>query len=274
MIKNPKIGYKQWKIQKYCSINCYFRYLKIYPRILSTETKTKMSETWKYLHRIKKYPNVGFKKGNKPVFTEERCKKISEIKKEYYKTNNVWNKGLTIDDARVKKYYRKNRPEHSKWMKENINLIHTPEAHKKLKILWQNPEYKEKQSIERKQRWQSPEYREKTIKAILKGLFKRPTFLEQQMIDIIQKHNLPYKYVGDGSFLIGYKNPDFVNVNGEKICIEVRNPHISKVFHKQSLEQYEKERIEHFAKYGWKCIIFQTDKLDEKEVLATMLRLI
>ena len=104
------------------------------------------------------------------------------------------------------------------------------------------------------------EQKEKRIKASLKGLFKRPTSLEKQMIEIINKHNLPYKYTGDGSFLIGYKNPDFVNINGEKICIEVAN-----TFHHK--EDYPEKRKEHFAKYGWECIVFRTNKLEENEVL-------
>ncbi len=111
-----------------------------------------------------------------------------------------------------------------------------------------------------KSKWQNQEYREKTIRAQLKGLFKRPTSIEKQMIGIIQKYNLPYKYTGDGSFLIGFKNPDFVNVNGEKKLIEVGN-----VFHHQG--DYVKKRREHFAKYGWKSYIFIQDKLDENAIL-------
>lgn len=111
-----------------------------------------------------------------------------------------------------------------------------------------------------KQRWQNKEYREKTIKSTLRALFKRPTSLEQQLIDLIQTHDLPYKYVGDGSFLIGYKNPDFININGEKKLIEVGN-----VFHHQG--DYIEKRKVHFARYGWESYIFIGDKLDEKEVL-------
>ena len=40
------------------------------------------------------------------------------------------------------------------------------------------------------------------------------------IIDLINKYNLPYKYTGNGKFILGGKNPDFVNVNGEKICEE------------------------------------------------------
>jgi len=118
-------------------------------------------------------------------------------------------------------------------------------------------------ALKKKVQWQNPEYREKVIKNSLKGLLKRPTSLEKQMLGIIQKHGLPYKYTGDGSFLIGYKNPDFVNTDGQKVCIEVAN-----TFHHN--EDYEEKRKEHFAKWGWHCIVFRTDKLDETEVLEKL----
>jgi len=122
----------------------------------------------------------------------------------------------------------------------------------------------QKNKVNTKRLWQNKEYREKQIKSILKGLIKRPTSLEQEMNTIIKKYNLPYKYTGDGRFLIGYKNPDFININGEKICIEVAN-----IFHHS--EDYPKQRKEYFAKWGWKCIVFRGDELNEKEVISELI---
>ena len=39
--------------------------------------------------------------------------------------------------------------------------------------------------------------------------------------DICKKHNLPFKYTGDGSFWIDKLNPDFIECNGKKTCIEI-----------------------------------------------------
>ena len=64
---------------------------------------------------------------------------------------------------------------------------------------------------------------------------------------------------GDGRFLIGWKNPDFVNCNGEKICVEVAN-----TFHHD--ENYPEKRKEHFKRWGWDCIVFRTNNLNENEV--------
>lgn len=118
-----------------------------------------------------------------------------------------------------------------------------------------------------KKNWNNKEWKEKQIKLMLTGLLKRPTSLEKQMISIIQKHNLPYKYTGDGSFWIAYKNPDFVNVNGEKKVIEVANDY--KLHHP---ENYANDRRKHFSSYGWTSFIFTgiNNKLDEEEILKTI----
>jgi hypothetical protein len=126
-------------------------------------------------------------------------------------------------------------------------------------------EARRKQKI---QQWQDPEYREETIKKSLKGLFKRPTTLEKQFIKLIEQYHLPYKYTGNGSFLIGFKNPDFVNINGAKICIEVANH-----YHHQG--NWANERIAHFSKYGWECLIFfakgeKDNKLNKEEILTKL----
>lgn len=112
-------------------------------------------------------------------------------------------------------------------------------------------------------RWKNKDWKEKNLKKIILGLVNRPTSLEKQMIAIIQKYNLPYKYVGDGSFLIGFKNPDFININGEKKLIEVGN-----VFHHQN--NYIEKRKEHFAKYGWESFIFIKDELNEEKIVKVL----
>lgn len=143
--------------------------------------------------------------------------------------------------------------------------IKRPEISKRMSELHKGKkkteEHKRKISLAKIKQWKDKEYREKVTKNSLKALFnKRPTSLEKQMIDIINKNNLSYKYTGDGSFLIGYKNPDFINTNGEKICIEVAN-----TFHHK--KDYPIKRKEYFKRFGWKCIVFLMNNLYEKKVL-------
>ena len=93
------------------------------------------------------------------------------------------------------------------------------------------------------------EWNEKRIKAVLKGLLKRPTKLEQKYSEFYDKYDLPFKYCGNGSLLIGYKNPDFVESNGKKVCIEVANKieksikRKNRMFMYNSWQEYEQKRI-------------------------------
>ncbi len=122
---------------------------------------------------------------------------------------------------------------------------------------------KEKAKIANIELWKNKERREKQLEIMLRGLIKRPTSLEEDMIKLIKKYNLPYKYTGNGDVWIGGKNPDFININGEKKLIEVGN-----IYHHQG--NYIQERRKHFAKYGWKSYIFISDRLNETEILKRM----
>ena len=84
------------------------------------------------------------------------------------------------------------------------------------------------------------------------------------MIRIIQKYDLPFRYVGDGSFWLGHYNPDFIhNDKNRKICIEVSNTF------NRDYESYAKPRIEKFERMGWKCLVFfgERNRLNEYEIL-------
>lgn len=119
---------------------------------------------------------------------------------------------------------------------------------------WSEEQFKKQRKI-MIELWKNPEFREKNIKNSLKMLIKRPTSLEQKFIELIEKYNLPYRYVGNGGFLIGFKNPDFVNMN-EKNCIEVAN-----TFHHDNNWWFA--RIDHFVKYGWKCLVIWDNEFFE-----------
>ena len=102
----------------------------------------------------------------------------------------------------------------------------------------------------------TPEKQRKMLLAL--GI--RPTKPEQRFIEIIEKHNLPYRYTGNGDVMIGKKNPDFFNTNGNKVVIEI----FGKAFHSPLFTYIDnipynrtyKGTIEHYKKYGLKCIIF------------------
>ena len=63
--------------------------------------------------------------------------------------------------------------------------------------------------------------------------------------------------------MIGWKNPDFVNINGEKKLIEVGN-----IYHHPP--KYVSKKQEHYKKYGWESIFFIADTLNEEEVIKKL----
>jgi len=107
------------------------------------------------------------------------------------------------------------------------------------------------------------EYWERVSIAVMKGIRIRPTSLEKQMMAIIKRYNLPYKYTGDGTFRIGRKYPDFVNINGEKKVIEVGN-----TYHHPP--PYEENRTKFYTEHGWESHIFICNKLNENEIISRL----
>ena len=112
------------------------------------------------------------------------------------------------------------------------------------------------------------------IRNLLKSLYSRPTQFEKKISELCIENSLPFIYTGNGTFFIGNKNPDFVNKE-KRIVIEVYySYHKKQVF--GSCEEYEKQRSEYFAKYGWKTIFIKEDSIESKnwkEVCLNKIRL-
>jgi len=110
-------------------------------------------------------------------------------------------------------------------------------------------------------RMSDPVLKEEICRKALSGLRKRPTSLEQKFINLCEKYNLPFRYVGDGQIWINGKNPDFINTNGKKELVEV----LGKYWHNIDETQ---DRITHYSKYGFKCIpVWEDDFLEDEKVL-------
>jgi len=109
--------------------------------------------------------------------------------------------------------------------------------------------------------WQNPQFRETTIKAILRGLSIKPNKPEQQLISLIETNHLPFKYVGNGKFILGGKCPDFLNTNGKKQLIELFGTYWHSIFDVA-------KRTQHFRSYGFNTLVLWEDELgDEVKVL-------
>lgn len=100
-----------------------------------------------------------------------------------------------------------------------------------------------------------------TIRKILKR--RNMSTIEVKFNKIIHQNNLPYKFVGNGDFLIERKNPDFINTNGQKIAIEVYWRKHKEVF-RNGLKAWQEERQNIFNQYGWTILFFDEVDVDYK----------
>lgn len=82
---------------------------------------------------------------------------------------------------------------------------------------------------------------------------------------ICKKYDLPFHYVGDSSLWIGKNNklnPDFIEANGKKICIEIFGDYWHSRLLNQKLpkqaDRYYRQR--HYKKFKWASVFFwETD---------------
>ena len=107
--------------------------------------------------------------------------------------------------------------------------------------------------------------------AIYMGRGSRPTEPEEYLIKVIERYNLPYRYTGNGSFFIGNINPDFVNVNGAKIALEVFGSywHSPEMVATRPLRG-EEERRKILRGYGWELLVLWTKdlkRMTEEEII-------
>lgn len=111
----------------------------------------------------------------------------------------------------------------------------------------------------------------RTQETIKKALRRHPiSSLEEKFQKIVDKYQLPYRYVGNGQFFIERKNPDFININGEKKAVEVYARKHKEKLRNMTIEEWKKERQDIFAKYGWKIVFFDEVQLNEENVRSTL----
>lgn len=221
------------------------------------DTRTKIS--------LSNKGQVPWNKGNH--WSKKHKEKFSEIRKRLWQTSGYRNKEILShkgkkmpEETKEKISKRLTNRQKSEEAKRNMSLATKGKPlslNHRLNLIktFESSEYKEKMRQISTELWKNEKYREKTTRAILKGLFKRPTSFESQIIQLINKHQLPFKYVGDGQILICYRNPDFIESNGKKLLIEV-------YFSLWHPKNYEEQRNKIFSKHGYKTLF-----LDENDLL-------
>ena len=145
----------------------------------------------------------------------------------------------------------------------------------KLTIFNKNTNYSEsrkrRMSEITKRLWENDEYAERVIESTTRAITHKKSSFEKKIEFFIQKNNLPYKYVGDGSFRIGRKCPDFVNVNGEKTAIEVFASWM-KIRRYGSVDNYINSRTNEFEKFGWKIFFFNEKEYKDEKLFLERLK--
>jgi hypothetical protein len=187
-------------------------------------------------------PEVKERRSKAQIIAQNRPDVKDRIRQTTKITQSLPETGQRISKAQL---IAQNRPEVKEKKSITGKITHNlPEIKEKSKQttlkLWQNIEYCKKQTMSRAILPNKPE---KFIMGILDNLFPHE-----------------WKYTGDLSFMIGGKNPDFVNINGQKKCIE----HYGDWWHKNNNPQ---DRIDLFKRYGWDCLVIWEHELKDFKTL-------
>ncbi len=124
----------------------------------------------------------------------------------------------------------------------HIGQIVSEERRERAHQLWQNPEWR-KWVIRRQRRFVCPNKPETTLAQLLEYLYPEE-----------------WKFVGDGSLIINGYNPDFANINGKKLLIELFGDY----WHKG---QDPQKRIALFHKFGYQTLVVWERELKDETLL-------
>jgi len=194
--------------------------------------------------------NTKFKKGDIRLMGENNPSKRQEVRKKISESKKLaWKNPLSIYRTKVESLLR-NRAINNPPMKGKKRLKHSERMKGR-----NNPFY-------------GKIHTEETQKKIIRKSLRRrgKSLLELKFEGIINELNLPYKFVGNGEFLIGRKCPDFININGEKIAIEVYYRRHKKFF-RGDIKLWKQNREKIFSEYGWKLLFFNELEVNKDKII-------
>jgi len=129
---------------------------------------------------------------------------------------------------------------------------------------WQDPEWRAKviqtQIAGRKKAMErDPEWRDKQIRAQRRGYSVFPNKAESALLELLESgYPNEWAYVGDGSLIIGSAVPDFANINGKKLLIELFGDH----WHQG---QNPQDRIDLFRRFGFRTLVIWERELKQPD---------
>lgn len=239
---------------KYCSRKCHYedrgRVL-----VVSAETRNKMSES-RLGRPLPKTSKAIKRLWQDPVYKAKQSESRKKRKQspETRKRIGISNQGYRIPrESRTCKrdgcnnvFLCKVTSKQRYCSRECVGLKNAGKNHSR--------EVRKKRSLNQTVLWQNPEY----VKRMIKAQHRKPNKSEKKLDEFLQKI-VPKEYqinVNAEVMTLGGKIPDFVNVNGQKKIIEMNGDwwHGEKRTGR-SKEEEEQQRVNYFAKYGWKTLV-------------------
>jgi len=103
-------------------------------------------------------------------------------------------------------------------------------------------------------------------------LSARPTSLEHQFQSMFLKNKINISYVGNNSFYVNGKCPDFINKK-RKVIVEVRHTKVCEKLNDETFSSYKRRRIAFFNRQGFKCLVFSEKSLSNPEKVINSVKI-
>lgn len=97
---------------------------------------------------------------------------------------------------------------------------------------------------------------------------KRPNRLEQKLIEIIRRNDLPFRYVGNWQLVLGGKCPDFLKIGGQRQLLELFGNYWHTLKARESITQ----RKAHFRQFGFDTLVIWEDELKDEAGVIRKIR--
>lgn len=137
----------------------------------------------------------------------------------------------------------------------------------KVKERFSKIEERQKMAQLQRELWLDIEHKNRQLRAMMMGQTIKPNKPECCVMGILNELFLhEWEYVGDGAIVINGKNPDFINVNGKKLIIEVFGDY----WHKGENPNIRKSI---FAKYGYDTMVLWESELKNRDDVVQKLKL-
>ncbi len=219
------------------------------------------TEEWKREHSKKMVGNKSAF-GNKFKLTKEQKARQSTALTGHVTSEET--KRKISESHKGKKLSEEHKRNVSKALKGRVN---SKESIKKradgLRGKKMSAEAKHSMSIAQKKLWADPIFHKQQQSKMANGhRLNRPNKPETELLNLLQNlYPSDWKFVGDGDLIIGGKNPDFANVNGKKILIELFGDY----WHRNDSPR---KRMGMFKPYGFRTLVIWEHELQNQKTLV------